>query len=41
MKRTTVVLILAVFGWLAPPPLPNPACAVPYPYHCDPKPHAR
>lgn len=26
--------VLGVWG----PPLPNPACAVPFPYHCDPPP---
>jgi len=33
LVAAVVVVLAAVAG-----PLPNPACLVPVPYHCDPKP---
>jgi hypothetical protein len=36
--RILVAAVLVVLAAAAGGPLPNPACLVPAPYHCDPKP---
>jgi hypothetical protein len=37
-KLTSALLVIAGLTVFMDIPLPNPACAVPFPYHCDPPP---